>query len=248
MATPIPPNFKGALVLDPNNFFVSLFEPCDGCAPRDPPPASATAASAAPAASTPPPATRPALLYKEEWREPVYSGARTDENQRVTPHVVTNPDIEAKFYGPDAKVIRAARHEGRIDLWTGMTTSPVAITLRHKRSYVDLTGLARLRWLVRTNAIHTLYPVVKLADGSLLVGNRPITTDDEFYAVEVGFAGLRWYKLDPEKIVVGEEVQKPDLQRVDEVGLATLAPGGGHGIAGSANFSVVELFAAAVPR
>ena len=53
-----------------------------------------------------------------------------------------------------------------------MTTSPVAITLRDKRNYVDLTGLARLRWMVRTNAIHTLHPVVKLADGTLLVGNR----------------------------------------------------------------------------
>ena len=38
VAVPIPPNFKGALVADPNNFFVSLFEPCDGCAPRTPPP------------------------------------------------------------------------------------------------------------------------------------------------------------------------------------------------------------------
>jgi catechol 2,3-dioxygenase-like lactoylglutathione lyase family enzyme len=36
-ATPIPPNFKGALIVDPNNFFASLFEPCDGCAPREPP-------------------------------------------------------------------------------------------------------------------------------------------------------------------------------------------------------------------
>jgi hypothetical protein len=36
-AVPIPPNFRGALVADPNNFFVSLFEPCDGCAPRTPP-------------------------------------------------------------------------------------------------------------------------------------------------------------------------------------------------------------------
>jgi catechol 2,3-dioxygenase-like lactoylglutathione lyase family enzyme len=35
VAVPIPPNFKGALVTDPNNFFVSLFEPCDGCAPRE---------------------------------------------------------------------------------------------------------------------------------------------------------------------------------------------------------------------
>lgn len=36
-AVPIPPNMKGSLVADPNNFFVSLFEPCDGCAPRTPP-------------------------------------------------------------------------------------------------------------------------------------------------------------------------------------------------------------------
>jgi len=30
---PIPPNLKGALVEDPNNFFLTPFEPCDGCAP-----------------------------------------------------------------------------------------------------------------------------------------------------------------------------------------------------------------------
>jgi catechol 2,3-dioxygenase-like lactoylglutathione lyase family enzyme len=32
-AVPIPPNFKGALVADPNNFFLTPFAPCDGCAP-----------------------------------------------------------------------------------------------------------------------------------------------------------------------------------------------------------------------
>ena len=37
VAVPIPPNFKGALVADPNNFFVTLFETCEGCAPRTPP-------------------------------------------------------------------------------------------------------------------------------------------------------------------------------------------------------------------
>jgi catechol 2,3-dioxygenase-like lactoylglutathione lyase family enzyme len=243
-ATPIPPNFKGALIVDPSNFFVSLFEPCDNCAPREVP----ASASAAPAASTPPPVTRPALLFKEDWREPPYTGERTDENQRFVPSVVTNPNLEARLYGTDAKVIRAARHEGRIDLWTGMTTSPVAITLRDKRNYLDLTGLARLRWMVRTNAIHTLHPVVKLADGKLLVGNRAISTGDEFYQVEVSFVGMRWYTLDPVKVVVMAEVERPDLSKVDEVGLATLAPGGGHGTAGSANLSGVELFAAAVPR
>jgi catechol 2,3-dioxygenase-like lactoylglutathione lyase family enzyme len=42
-ATPIPPNLLGALVADPSNFFVSLFEACDGCAPRLPRPATGDA-------------------------------------------------------------------------------------------------------------------------------------------------------------------------------------------------------------
>jgi len=33
IAQPIPPNFKGALVADPNNFLLTPFAPCDGCAP-----------------------------------------------------------------------------------------------------------------------------------------------------------------------------------------------------------------------
>ena len=33
VAVPIPPNFKGALVADPNNFFLTPFAPCDNCAP-----------------------------------------------------------------------------------------------------------------------------------------------------------------------------------------------------------------------
>ena len=31
IAVPIPPNFKGALVADPNNFFLTLFAPCVDC-------------------------------------------------------------------------------------------------------------------------------------------------------------------------------------------------------------------------
>jgi hypothetical protein len=171
-----------------------------------------------------PPAVRPPLLFREDWRLPKHAGPATDDNMRFTPEV------------------------GRIDMWTGLATSPVALTLRDKRNYLDLTGLARLRWIVRTNAIHTLYPVVKLADGVLAVGSRGISTDGEFVQVEIAFSGMKWYTLDQQKVVVMLEVKSPDLSKVDEVGLASLAPGGGHGIAGSANFSTVELFAKTVPR
>jgi len=191
---------------------------------------------------------RPPLLYSEAWRLPPHTGEPTDENMRVTPAVVTNERIELKVYGPDASVVRAAEHEGRIDLWTGMASSPVALTLRDRRNFVDLTDPARLSWIVRTNAIHTLHPVVKLPDGSLIVGDRQVITHGEFLRVEVAFTGMRWYGLDPKRLVVLAEVRNPDLSRVDEVGLITLAPGGGHGIAGSANLSNVELFARPVPR
>ncbi len=34
VAQPIPPNFKAALIADSNNFFLTPFAPCDGCAPN----------------------------------------------------------------------------------------------------------------------------------------------------------------------------------------------------------------------
>jgi hypothetical protein len=193
-------------------------------------------------------AGRPPLLFKEEWRIPKHDGPATDENTRFKPEVVTNERVEARVYGPDAHVVRAAEHEARIDLWNGLAGSPVAVTLRDKRNYVDLTGLARLRWIVRTNAIHTLYPVVKVADGTLLAGDRAITTNGEFVQVEIAFTGMRWYKLDPQKLVVMPEVKNPDLGKVDEVGVVSLQPGGGHGIAGSFNLSTVELYAKTIAR
>lgn len=167
---------------------------------------------------------------------------------RFTPAVVTNPNIEVKLYGTDAAVIRAAVHEDRIDLWNGMASSPVAVTLRDRRNYVDLSTPARLRWIVRTNAIHLLYPVVKLADGRLIIGDRSINTHGEFLTVEVAFEGMRWFALDPVKVIVLTEVTNPNLKKVDEVGLAMLAPGGGHGFAGSANLSNVDLYAYPTPR
>ena len=117
-------------------------------------------------------ATRPALLFKEEWKQPPYTGTLNDDNRRATQDAVANPRLELKLYGPDAKNVGVYNHEGRFDLWSGVVTSPVAITVRDKGSYVDLTGLARLRAIIRTMSLHLLYPVVKLPDGGKRL-NRP---------------------------------------------------------------------------
>ena len=209
---------------------------------------AAGAQTPAPATQKPGMTPRPPLLYSETWKMPPFTGEATDENTRFSPAVVTNPNLEVKLYGRDSKVIRASIHEERVDLWNGMTTSPSALTIRDRRNFVNLTDAARLRWILRTNAIHMFHPVVRLATGQLIVGDRGITTGGEFLTVEVAFSNMRWYTLDAEKVVVLTEFVRPDLSRVDEVGLAMLMPGGGHGIAGSANLSNVDLFAYPVPR
>src|SRR5262245_32984244 len=210
--------------------------------------AAQTTAPPRPGTQKPGMAPRPPLLFSEKWKLPPYTGEQTDENTRVTPAVLTNANLEVKLYGPDSKVIRAATHEQRTDLWNGLASSPTAVTLRDKRNFLDLSDAARLRWIVRTNAIHSLNPVVKLADGRLMVRDRTITTNGEFLSVEIAFVGMKWYALDPAKVIVLTEVMNPSLRMVDEVGLAMLSPGGGHGIAGSANLSTVEMYAYPVAR
>ena len=205
------------------------------------------AAAAISMAQAPAP-TRPALLYKEDWKQPPYTGTLNDENRRVTQDAIANPNLELKLYGADVKEVGVYNHEGRFDLWNGIVTSPVAILLRHKTSSVDLTGLARLRAVVRTMALHSLCPVVRLADGSYVAGSRCINTDGEFLTTEVAFSGMRWFKFDPARVTTGAEVKDPNLSKVDEVGFADLAPGGGHGVSGAMNISTVELFAKPVAR
>jgi len=117
-------------------------------------------------------AVTPSLVFREGWQQPPHAGPLTDENRRVTQQAVTNPDLELRLYGTDARDIQVTAHNGVPDLWTGFTTSPVALTLRHKGAYLDLTGLTRMRWRTRTENLHVLHPVVKLADGSLLVSGR----------------------------------------------------------------------------
>jgi len=204
-------------------------------------------------------ALTPPLVFREVWKQPPHTGPLNDENRRITPEAVTNPDLEFRLYGTDARNIQVTEHNGIPDLWTGFTTSPVALTLRHKSAYLDLTGLTRMRWRTRTENLHVLHPVVKLADGTLLVGSQTFSSpqrrmvDTEafsgsFVVSEVTFEDQRWFQLDPAKVTVLKEVGNPDLSRVDEIGFADLMPGGGHGFAGCSNVSWIEVYATARKR
>jgi len=192
----------------------------------------------------------PPLLFREDWKQPPYTGELDDEKRRIRnrQEAVSNPNLELTLYGPDTSYLLVALHEGRHDLWTGLQKTPIAATLRDKRNFVDLTGRSRLRWITRTQSLHVIHPVVKLADGTLLAASLAISTDGDFLESEVSFGHQRWYKLDPKELVTTIEVKNPDLSKVDEIGFVDLMPSGGKGFAGWSNLSVVELYAKPVPR
>ena len=139
------------------------------------------------------------------------------------------------------------------NLWTGVCQTAVAATLRHKRSFVDLTGLSRIRWVTRTSGFHVVRPVIKLADGSWFVGDHAegahSSNSTLFVESEVALANVRWLPLDITRVVTrGQNWEKPDLRRVDEIGFADLHPGSGHGWGGFVNVARIEVYGRAVPR
>ena len=152
---------------------------------------------------------------------------------------VASPKLELTLYGTSAKEIQLVAVRGQADvypmnLWTGTTTSPSAATLRDRDNFVDLRDpLAKIRWTVRTSGFHQVRPIVKLADGLWLVGDRTTGPSVDFDVAEVSIADIRWMKLDIDRVVtVGGWAGNPDLRKVDEIGFADLMPGSGHGPGG----------------
>jgi len=202
--------------------------------------------------------TFPPLFIDETWTRPKGEPGQVPWKQSN----VSNSKLELHVYGTDAKNLTISGEPdsatGPLNLWTGMSTGPVAATLRDKDNYVDLTGLAKVRWVTRASGFHVVRPVVKLADGTMLVADHAETSTTTFLESEFAFTGLRWVKLDPERVVttgvygpVGDAaswIENPDLSKVDEVGFVDLMPGTGHGSGGWVNVGHFQVWGKQVKR
>ena len=200
------------------------------------------------------PQTRPPLFLSEGWKAlttpPDDHGAWP-----ASQAAVASPNLQLTLHGTSAKeiVVVAVRGSGDLyplNLWTGTTTSPSAATLRDRNRFVDLTSpFAKIRWTVRTSGFHQVRPVVKLADGSWLVGDRATGPSADFNQDDISIADVRWMKLDIARVVaVGNWIDHPDLSKVDEIGFADLIPGSGHGPGGYVNVARIEVHGKPIKR
>jgi hypothetical protein len=171
---------------------------------------------------------------------------------------VVDPNLELTQYGAGKEVLTNAGNPAQFipfSAWTGVASGPFALTFRHKTSLLDLTGGAKIRWATKTSGFHVVRPVVKLADGSMFVGDYNSASVAMMAVSEFSVAIVRWVKLDPMRVVTlgspGPNNQiwvTPDLSKVDEVGFADLTPGSGHGTGGWVHVGAIEVYGKAVPR
>jgi hypothetical protein len=193
--------------------------------------------------------TRPPLFFKEEWKQTAQGG----EHPIVFDSTLSNPNLELKVYGPSSKELlltgAVTDENNPIHIWTGMCTTPCAVALRHKTHTADLSGLARLRWNTKVSGFHQIRPIVKLADGTWLVGDRTDGTVRDWLFTEFSFGDVRWMRLDIARAVTtGTVLDKVDLSKVDEIGFVDLMPGSGHGQGGWVDVAQIEVYANSAPR
>lgn len=194
-------------------------------------------------------AMRPPLFFSEEWKQNA-NGGEAPVNLAAA---VANPSLELKLYGLDGKDIQltgsATNSANPTHLWTGLCEQPCAAAVRDKENFVDLTGLAMIRWVTKVSGFHQVHPIIKLADGTWLVGDHADGSTIDWHETDFSIADVRWRKLNITKVVTtGDWVNNPDLSKVDEVGFTDLLPGSGHGPGGWSDVAKFEVYGKPVKR
>jgi hypothetical protein len=195
-------------------------------------------------------------VMKVEWVRPAGQTGQVP----IVQGNVADPNLELKKYGKAAAQLLTSNNANPFGTWSGECEGPFAITFRAKNDYVDLTGVSRIHFVARTSGFNAVQPVVKLADGTMLIGEYHAVSIPIMAEFDFSLSGMRWIKLDPERVVTvnagarsgggPNEIwyQNPDLSKVDEVGFATLMPSSGHGNGGFINVAQFEVYGKPVPR
>ncbi|MGH7944500.1 MAG: hypothetical protein ACREH8_17180 [Opitutaceae bacterium] len=190
-----------------------------------------------------PAASRPGLLFREDWKE-------TPAATPVTQEHVANPELVLSRHGPAEAKIKKSHHDQPADdpfyIWSGEADANWAISLRHTRVLMDLTGNAKVRWRAKQSGFRQLRIILKLANGEWIVSDQFDDDSADWRIREFNLADLRWRILDIAKVTEGKWQPNPDLSRVEEVGCTDLMAGGRT--AASSRLDWIEVYARGVAR
>ena len=170
------------------------------------------------------PQTRPALLFREDWKETPAATPATQEH-------VSNPDLVLTLHGPGRDLIKKSHHDQPADdpyyIWSGDTKAPWAISLRPRRGPFDLSGQTRVRWRAKQSGFHELHLIVQIDAKQWVISDQSDGPSADWREREFSIRDLSWRTLDIEQVVEGRPVDKANLSRVLAIGVTDLRAGGG---------------------
>jgi hypothetical protein len=143
---------------------------------------------------------------------------------------ITTPNMDIHLYGDGKNIIVAVGKGANFPrTFFGLCEKPCGFTLRDRNNYFDLRGRANIKFTTIVSGFHRVRPIIKLADGTLLIGDQAEGSTADYHQYEISFSDCRWLKLDPVRGVTlgGAWVEAPDLSKVDEVGYFDILPGSG---------------------
>jgi hypothetical protein len=201
-------------------------------------------------------AVYPPVFFREDWK--FDTSAPNVNDEREPEHVivqgdVANPNLEVRVYGDKAgmRTVIQPYNKDITYVMSLLTTSNWAITLRDHNNDVDLTGLSMWTWRTRVSGFHLLRPVIKLANGTFLVGDKTAGLSNDWIQSEFLLGDVRWRTLDMTQVVEGREarwIENPDLSRIEEIGFTDLMRGAGHGSGGGSRIDWIQVTGKPVPR
>ena len=166
---------------------------------------------------------RPSLFFREDWKE-------TPPETPVNQDHVANPNLVLGLYGGAVDSMRKSNHDRPVDdpfyVWSGLCPSNWAVTLKDRRSYVDLSGFAKIKWRTKQSGFRCLRILLKLADGTWLVSDQCDGISGDWRIREFNLSDIQWYTLDINTITEQKAIENPDLSKVDEIGITDLMAGG----------------------
>lgn len=167
---------------------------------------------------------RPGMFFREDWKE---TPAATPVNQA---HVVKN-NLILGLYGKGCDSLKKSHHETPVDdpyyIWSGLCLGNWVVTLKNSKSYVDLSGYAKIRWRSKQSGLRSLHPVLKLADGTWLVGSQGDDLSKDWRVCEINIMDVNWYVLNIKTVIEVKPATNINLSKVDEIGFTDLMTGGG---------------------
>jgi hypothetical protein len=147
----------------------------------------------------------------------------------LTQTAVTTPNVDVQLYGDGKNIVVAAGNGPQLPrLFFGLCTGPCGFTLRDRQNAFDLRGRASIRFTTIVSGFHRVRPIIRLADGILLIGDQAEGSPADYHRYDISFADCRWLPLDPVRgVTLGGTWVPADLSRVEEVGVFDVIPGSG---------------------